>query len=94
MGACESGVRGPVTSWVMARAHLQMRGKARVKNRSEDRGRINLQVEDPLALVLTPACHAWALLCPVLGGLSGVLERGLLGTNGEGTIGVPYTGPG
>ena len=54
----------------------------------------NIHVEDPLPLVLTPACHAWALLCPVLGRLSGVLERGRLGTNGDGTIGVPYTGPG
>jgi hypothetical protein len=78
----------------MARAHLEDGSKLGFKKRSEDRGRMNLHVEDPLALVLTPACHAWALLCPVLGGLSGVLERGRLGTNGDGTIGVPYTGPG
>ena len=62
----------------------------------EDRRREkNVHVDEPLALVLTPTCQAlfWA------GGLLGrsssdVLERGGLGTSGEGTKGVPCTGPG
>ena len=54
----------------------------------------NVHVDEPLALVLTPPAGQplfWA------GGLlrsSDVLERGGLGTSGEGTKGVPCTGPG
>jgi hypothetical protein len=66
-----------------------------VRGKEEDRGEENVHVDEPLALVLTPICQAlfWA------GGLLGrsssdVLERGGLGTSGEGTKGVPFTGPG
>jgi hypothetical protein len=53
-------------------------------------------VDEPLALVLAPpAAQAlfWATGV-LLGRSSEVLERGGLGTNGDGTKGVPLTGPG
>jgi hypothetical protein len=61
------------------------------------KGRKHVHVDEPLALVLTPAaCQAalfWAAGV-LLGRSSEVLERGGLGTNGDGTKGVPCTGPG
>jgi hypothetical protein len=51
-------------------------------------------VDEPLALVLTPACQALFWADGLLGRSSDVLERGGLGTRGEGTKGVPCTGPG
>ena len=54
----------------------------------------NVHVDEPLALVLTPACQALFWAGGLLGRSSDVLERGGLGTSGEGTKGVPCTGPG
>ena len=55
----------------------------------------HVHVDEPLALVLTPACQAlfWAA-GDLLGRSSEVWERGGLGINGDGTKGVPCTGPG
>ena len=54
----------------------------------------NVQVDDPLVLELTPTCQALFWPGDFLERPSGVLERGGLGTNGDGTMVVPVTGPG
>jgi|SRR5713226_4058079 len=67
--------------------------KFRVKGKSEGN---HVHVDEPLVLVLTPTCQAtlfWGA-GDLLGRSSEVLERGGLGTNGDGTKGVPFTVPG
>jgi hypothetical protein len=99
-GACGSGVRGLVIARVMVPGHLWIvivweRGE-KLSSGSKGGERNHVHVDEPLALVLTPAaCQAllWATGV-LLGRSSEVLERGGLGTNGDGTKGVPCTGPG
>jgi hypothetical protein len=98
-GACGSGEHELVFARVMVRGHLwNQREKdthkfRKVNERKEKEGSVH--VDEPLALVLTPTCQG---LFWVGGGLEGrssdVLERGGLGTKGDGTKGVPCTGPG
>jgi hypothetical protein len=62
--------------------------KIRVAERVGSRERENVQVEDPLALELTPTCQAIFWPAGLAGVSSDVWERGGLGTSGEGTKGV------
>jgi len=101
-GACGSGVRGLGIARVLVPGHLWIvwrsmgeHGKREVRFRVKGWGMKHVHVDEPLALVLTPGCQAlfWAT-GGLVGRSSAVLERGGLGTSGDGTNGVPCTGPG
>jgi hypothetical protein len=71
VGACGSGEREPETVRVKALVRLWVRGENRSVDSSSERvgsKKRDVQVEDPLALELTPTCQE--ILWPV--GLAGV----------------------
>ena len=91
-GTCGSAVCGLGIARVMVLGYLW--GQTSSSKRKKTRGK-NVRVDEPVALVLTPTCQALFWASGLVGKLSSdVLERGGLGTSGEGTKGVPCTGPG